>query len=376
MSWFLRCSWCGGPFNDGNCQRYNNVSFEDEFVRIPDPISYNETPDFSYPPAQPQTYLCELCGNDSHYGYDCPPRVLLVYKQEPCHNQNFEPEDSLIMRDEDLHTIPKKESDEFMKSSVEDLVLIPRESEDTSDGEKSVLEDINHENSLLAVDEPFLLDTPPPSSKLVSLEEVENFDPSLSLIRSGMMTRVADIPSLELNVDECFDPGGGKINADIPLDFKEDYFNLKGEIIYLESFLINHIIPNLPPEVFLDHDLRKDKLDNDDLKSMDKVFDPRIHEKIISLTYVRLPFEDRHYFSLTFVIRIFLPYLIYSMDSYLFLSSRSEDTIFDPDISVFSFYCLDLVVSHQSRTFMFFNVYLNILNESPNGDLLFYMFRP
>ncbi|GKC07665.1 hypothetical protein Tco_0999275, partial [Tanacetum coccineum] len=43
----------------------------------------------------------------------------------------LEPEDSLIMGDEELSTIPEKESDEFIKSSVEDLVPIPRESEDT-----------------------------------------------------------------------------------------------------------------------------------------------------------------------------------------------------------------------------------------------------
>ncbi|GJU18278.1 hypothetical protein Tco_1146244 [Tanacetum coccineum] len=85
MSWFLRCSWCGGPFNGENYRRCTNVSFEDEFVRNPDPISYDETPDFSYPPPQPQTYSCELCGNDSHYGYDCPPWVPLCQPR----NQNF-----------------------------------------------------------------------------------------------------------------------------------------------------------------------------------------------------------------------------------------------------------------------------------------------
>ncbi|GKD08549.1 hypothetical protein Tco_1188234 [Tanacetum coccineum] len=373
MSWFLRCSWCGGPFNGGNYRRCTKMSFGDEFVRNPDPISYDETPDFSYPPPQPQTYSCELCGNDSHYGYDCPPRVPLVYEQEPCYNQNFgdnyypqnspsfpqqylccencggphyfidhqpqedlnqqrmnnvhnewikshndmiesrnellktmqslgemlreqaanlsthtpepsrrfnsicydddddeestiplneiisqippsiaitpvlptmEPEDSLIMGDENHSTIPKKKSDEVIKSSVEDLVPIPSESKDTSDNDSEcdlpfcddsspldilggnsvtfsnplsdsnndftssndeslpeedvqeknfkiysnplfefdeeyissdinplnneVLEDIDRENSLLAIDEPFLLDIPPPDSKLVS----------------------------------------------------------------------------------------------------------------------------------------------------------------------------------------------------------------
>nr|GEY96875.1 hypothetical protein [Tanacetum cinerariifolium] len=46
-----------------------------------------------------------------------------------------DPEDSLIMGNEELQTIPEKESDEFIKSSVEDLVPILSESEDTSESE-------------------------------------------------------------------------------------------------------------------------------------------------------------------------------------------------------------------------------------------------
>nr|GFB52252.1 hypothetical protein [Tanacetum cinerariifolium] len=38
---------------------------------------------------------------------------------------------SLIMRNEELNTIPKMESDEFINSSVKDLVPIPIEFEDT-----------------------------------------------------------------------------------------------------------------------------------------------------------------------------------------------------------------------------------------------------
>nr|GEX55326.1 hypothetical protein [Tanacetum cinerariifolium] len=44
-------------------------------------------------------------------------------------------EDSLIMGNEDLNTIPEKESDKFIKSSVEDLVPILSESEDTPESE-------------------------------------------------------------------------------------------------------------------------------------------------------------------------------------------------------------------------------------------------
>nr|GFC58147.1 hypothetical protein [Tanacetum cinerariifolium] len=40
-----------------------------------------------------------------------------------------EPDNSLSMRDEHLDTIPATESDEFIKSGVETLILIPSESE-------------------------------------------------------------------------------------------------------------------------------------------------------------------------------------------------------------------------------------------------------
>ncbi|GJU32546.1 ribonuclease H-like domain-containing protein [Tanacetum coccineum] len=59
------------------------------FVYDPNPNSFNDPLNFFNHPPQPQTYSCELCGNNSHYGYDCLPRVPLVYEQEPSYNQNF-----------------------------------------------------------------------------------------------------------------------------------------------------------------------------------------------------------------------------------------------------------------------------------------------
>nr|GFD19717.1 hypothetical protein [Tanacetum cinerariifolium] len=49
-----------------------------------------------------------------------------------------EPEDSLRMGDEHPDTIPKTKPNEFIKSSVENLVLSPRKSEDLSDNEFDV----------------------------------------------------------------------------------------------------------------------------------------------------------------------------------------------------------------------------------------------
>ncbi|GJW26864.1 hypothetical protein Tco_0040675 [Tanacetum coccineum] len=87
----LSCSYCGGPFNGGNCPSCSIVGAGNEFVHDPNPFPYDNTPDFYDQPPQHnvETYSCKLCGNDSHYGYDCPPRFPLVYEQEPSYNQNF-----------------------------------------------------------------------------------------------------------------------------------------------------------------------------------------------------------------------------------------------------------------------------------------------
>ncbi|GKE18872.1 hypothetical protein Tco_1426449 [Tanacetum coccineum] len=358
--------------------------------------------------------------------------------------------------DENLSTILEKELDEFIKFSVEDLVPIPSEFEDTSDSDKEcdlpfcdysvtfsnplfndnddftssddeslpkedvqeenfkiysnplfefddeyissdvnplfngVLEDIESEDSYVSkLDEPDLLVTPlsklnedecfDPGGDFI-LEEIEacltsdsippgiddaNFDPEgdVVLLKKLLNDDPSSLfPSKELNFEEL-----KVIKYDVSTNFEDDYHDSEGDIIYLESLLIKDNILNLPPEVFLDRGPRslEDEPDKDDLKNIVKVFDPGIHEKIISPINVRLSFEDRHYLSLTYVIRIFLPYLTYSMDSSLLLSSGSEDTTFDPGISAFHFSSLDPVASYRSRTLMCFNVYLNILNESP-----------
>ncbi|GKE73062.1 hypothetical protein Tco_1535103 [Tanacetum coccineum] len=69
-----------------------NYEAENSFTYDPNLNSFDNSLNFPYPPPQPQfeTYLCELCGNDSHYGYDCPPQLPFVYEQEPGYNQNFD----------------------------------------------------------------------------------------------------------------------------------------------------------------------------------------------------------------------------------------------------------------------------------------------
>ncbi|GJT33974.1 hypothetical protein Tco_0924393 [Tanacetum coccineum] len=68
-----------------------NYENENSFIYNSKPHSSNDFPSiFAYPPQlQFETYLCELCGNDAHYGYDCSPQFPFVYEQEPYYNQNF-----------------------------------------------------------------------------------------------------------------------------------------------------------------------------------------------------------------------------------------------------------------------------------------------
>ncbi|GJY90766.1 hypothetical protein Tco_0505962 [Tanacetum coccineum] len=327
----------------------------------------------------------------------------------------MEPEDSLIVGDEHLSTIPEKESNKVITSSVEDLVPIPSESEDASESdsvcdlpscdnfspinvyeEKSVTfsnplfdsnddftssddeslsdEDVLEDHvkiysyPLFEFDNEYISSDVNPLFDKV-LEDIENKDSYVSYLDEPALLVT---PLSDANEDECFNPRGNidEIDAfldmDISTDIENGYHDSEGNIIYLESLLINDTIPNLPPEVFLDHDPKslKDEPDKDDLKSIVKNFDPEIYEKKNSPTYVNLPFEDRHYLSFTYVIRIFLSYFTYPVESPLPLPSGSEDTIFDPVISAFHFYSLEPVVSHRSGTFIY------VTNISPSSSSL------
>ncbi|GKD84661.1 hypothetical protein Tco_1355815 [Tanacetum coccineum] len=87
----VTCCGCEGPLNDGFCSfcasRAGNSSAYDPNLNF-----FNNAQNFSDYPPQPQyqTNSCELCGNDAHYGYDCPPQVQFISNPDPCFNQNFD----------------------------------------------------------------------------------------------------------------------------------------------------------------------------------------------------------------------------------------------------------------------------------------------
>ncbi|GJR07061.1 hypothetical protein Tco_0530045 [Tanacetum coccineum] len=100
------CSKCGGPFGGLYCQKYTyercRRNYTDEvyalccyevetsFVNDSNPNSFIDSPNIFNPPPQPQTYSCELCGNDAHFGYDFLTQVPFISNPDPCYNQNFD----------------------------------------------------------------------------------------------------------------------------------------------------------------------------------------------------------------------------------------------------------------------------------------------
>ncbi|GJZ01172.1 hypothetical protein Tco_0519133 [Tanacetum coccineum] len=73
------------PSFDPTCYSGDGSSFTYDST----PNFVDDSPNVFNPPPQPPTYSYEICGNDVHYGHDCPPQVPFIYNPEPCYNQDF-----------------------------------------------------------------------------------------------------------------------------------------------------------------------------------------------------------------------------------------------------------------------------------------------
>nr|GEY02993.1 hypothetical protein [Tanacetum cinerariifolium] len=101
----------------------------------------------SYSPKPLQCQKIPICNDDDNDEESSTPlRDIIIFEIPPCIAitsilSTKEPKDSLIMEDEHLDTIPKKESDEFIKSSVENLVPNPGELENERECDVPVCDD-------------------------------------------------------------------------------------------------------------------------------------------------------------------------------------------------------------------------------------------
>ncbi|GJS59122.1 hypothetical protein Tco_0653906 [Tanacetum coccineum] len=216
----------------------------------------------------------------------------------------IKPEESLIMGDEHLSTVPDKESVELIKSSVKDLVPIPSESEDTSGSdsecilpscdnfspinvyeEKSVtfsnplfdsIDDFTSSDDESLSDE----DVPKDNVKIYSIplfefddeyissdvnplfnEVLENIKSKESYVSNLDETALLVTPLSDVNEDECFDPGGDEIEAyltsdSIPPGIDGSDFDQEGDILLLEKLLNDDPSSPLPPKELYYGDLK------------------------------------------------------------------------------------------------------------------------
>ncbi|GJU99722.1 reverse transcriptase domain-containing protein [Tanacetum coccineum] len=218
----------------------------------------------------------------------------------------IKPKDSLIMGDEHLSTF-----------RVEEIVPIPRESEDTFDNNKgcdltfcdnnmifsnplfgskdnltssndnSILkEDVQEENFRIYSNPLFEFDDNFNSSSVNPLfnemvEDVESENSNVSYSDESVLLHTPFSDKAE-----CFDPGGDNDEIDaflaieVSTNIEEGYYDSEGDVFYLESLLSDDTTHNLSPEVFFDHEPQhfKNESDHDTLITFSPKSDPLHHE--------------------------------------------------------------------------------------------------
>nr|GEY26405.1 hypothetical protein [Tanacetum cinerariifolium] len=230
-----------------NPKPFNNQTVDELPQTVPsfDPTCYSEdknsftydsksnlvhdSPNVFDPHSQPPFYSYEFCGNDARYGLYTSSFAYLSRTIPACYDDDdddyaiaftpslsaVEPDNSLSMGDEHLDSISATESDEFIKSSVENLVSIPSESKGISDNMcdvpfhenslpldilKDQFEDFSDSNdeSTLTDDDSFSIDNieyveaSPPNSELVSSEVMEIVIPKVGGIDDDIILTIKD----------------------------------------------------------------------------------------------------------------------------------------------------------------------------------------
>nr|GEY41504.1 hypothetical protein [Tanacetum cinerariifolium] len=81
------CTACGSMVKGGLSLTYD---FREKDLYNFDPNAYSFDNTNYFPQSQYENYLCSLCGNNSHDGYDCQQQFPLVHEQELSYNQNYD----------------------------------------------------------------------------------------------------------------------------------------------------------------------------------------------------------------------------------------------------------------------------------------------
>ncbi|GJV62360.1 hypothetical protein Tco_1468460 [Tanacetum coccineum] len=310
---------------NGTCKNsFKRFTDEPALVFLPPPEDANdekekqEVKNLAEPTAKRQTRITPCLKNfrvickGSIFHSNKAPQVSSVFSITSTLS-SIEPKDSLIMGDKHLSTF-----------SNEEIVPIPRESEDTSESESEnvlpLCDDLSSfnapHNDFVTFSNPlFEFDVNFNSSDInplfdevledigTTIEFLFHHDPSKSV--ASILEGFIDDPLFEENDDlfdlecktndwkgilydapideaECFDPGGNNDEIDsflaieVPA-YSEGYFDSKGDVLYLESLLSNDTTHNLSPDLFFDHEPQHIENESDHVTFSPKS-DPLHHE--------------------------------------------------------------------------------------------------
>nr|GEX85688.1 hypothetical protein [Tanacetum cinerariifolium] len=267
---------------------------------------------------------CELCGKGSHYGYNCPPIVLIIPNSEFFNNQTIDefpqtvpsfdptcysedgnsftydpksnlvddspnvsthprhiragnndddeectisitlkdPDNSLIIGEEHLGTILTTKSDEFIKSSVENLVPNPSESEGKHECDVPACEDFTTFSNILfdadydfssSDDQSFsdedipneIYSNPLFDEEIISMKiDPHHFNAESDLMESLLNHDSPIIPS-SLKIDSLFDEFTGELTLlkSIPPEMNETDYDHEEETHFIKRLLYDNSSP-------------------------------------------------------------------------------------------------------------------------------------
>nr|GEY01649.1 hypothetical protein [Tanacetum cinerariifolium] len=283
------CKLCGkGAYYGYNCppkvliipnpEPFNNQTIKElpPTVQSFDPKAdlVHDSPNVFDPPLQLPFIPREFCRNDARYGYYCtpqPPFILACYDDDDDDDYAFaitsnEPVTSLSIGDEHLDTIPATGSDEFIKSSVVNLVLNPSESEGESECDVPAREEFTTFLNILfdsdydfysSDDQLFYNEDVPKkifSSPLFDEEIIPmKIDPHYFNAESDLIKSLLNHDSsiiISLKIDYLFDEFAGELTLlkSIPSGIDETDYYPEEESHFIKKLLYDNSSPRPPKE--------------------------------------------------------------------------------------------------------------------------------
>ncbi|GJZ19668.1 hypothetical protein Tco_0556258, partial [Tanacetum coccineum] len=199
----------------------------------------------TYTPEPSQCRKIPICYDDEESSI--PLRDIIISEHPLCIAitpvlLTEEPADSLIMEDKHLDTIPATESDEVIKSSVEDLVHTPSESDGISESECDLpVYDDSSLKKYEVLDD--IISIPPGNGN-------DHFNAESSLIESVLnRDNVISSPKIDFLLEEF--AGELSLIGPIPSGIVEADFDPKGDIRFIENLMYDNSFPR-PSETLKD----------------------------------------------------------------------------------------------------------------------------